>query len=141
MLKLLTLTALLGCSGNSVRAVFHPTDPAFRGAPASAPPKAYLERDIAEVPRTRMRSVGLIKVTVPESSGIERAVELAVEKGRELGCWIIVEHAAFVSLQSSAALSFGARVYLTHGGGGGDSRSSDAVTAEFDCVLQAEQSA
>lgn len=145
LVRLTIIGALLACSGASVQTAFHPSDPSFRGAPGPAP-RAYLENELDGVPKVRMRSVGLIEVTVPASSGIHRAVEAAVVKGRELGCWILVEHSAFATLQSGASLPFGARIYLAHGGGGhspsapaaGAQASDGTVTAEFDCVLQAE---
>ena len=143
ILRLTIIVAFVSCSGSSIRAAFHPTDPSFRGTPGPAP-RAYLENEIDAVPKVSMRSVGLIEVTVPASSGIRRTVEAAVEKGRELGCWILVEHSAFATLQSSSSLAFGARIYLAHGGGGhgpstsgdGASASDGTLTAEFDCVVQ-----
>lgn len=144
MMRSIVFAALVACSGSSVRAVFHPSDPSFRATPGTLP-RAYLENELDAVPRVPMRSVGLIEVTVPASSGMHRVVEAAAEKGRELGCWILVERSAFATLQSSAALSFGARAYLAHGGGGGHgpvpptgAQASDgSITAEFDCVMQA----
>lgn len=146
MTRFFIFAALLACAGSSVRAVFHPSDPSFRATPGALP-RAYLENELDAVPRVPMRSVGLIEVTVPASSGMRRVVEAAAEKGRQLGCWILVEHSAFATLQSSAALPFGARAYLAHGGGGGGGHgpvaasgaqaSDGAITGEFDCVMQA----
>jgi len=144
-IQFMFIATLFACSGGSIRAAFHATDPSFRGAPGPAP-KAFLESEIEAVPKVRMRSVGLIEVTVPASSGIRRAIEVAVDKGREVGCWILIEHAAFATVQSRASLSFGARVFLAHGGGGhdpapssGGAQASDGtLTAEFDCVMQAD---
>lgn len=102
----------------------------------------YIEANIGDVPKVPMRSVGLITVTVPESSGIKSAIDVAVAKGRELGCWILIEHSAFEALQSQAGLIGGAHIFLAHGGGDGggghgqQSASSGTLSAEFDCVLQ-----
>ncbi len=81
-----------------------------------------------------MRSVGLIRINLPESSGRKRVLELAVEKGRELGCWVLVEHSAFTSL--NAELEDGARIFLAHAGG--HEAAPGALQAEFDCVLSTQ---
>ncbi len=127
----------VGC-GPSTRAVFHPSDPGFVPKPGANPP-VYLERNLAEVPHQPMRSVGLIEVTVPETSGIDRAIEVAAEKGRDLGCWILIEHAAFASVRSRASLEHDASVILAHGGADMHRpvMAPGKLTAKFDCVLPA----
>ncbi len=125
-----------GCAG-SVRATFHPIDETFRPSPGPAP-RVYVEGNIADVPKVGLRSVGLIEVTVPQSSGIDRAIAVAIDKGRELGCWILIEHSAFATVSSSAELDHGARMILAHGAGptpqgGGPKRK---LVTEFDCVIQ-----
>lgn len=103
-----------------------------------------MESNVDEVPKSGIRSVGLIEVTVPESSGMQRALDVAAKKGQELGCWILVEHSAFATIESGAATRFGAAVILAHGGGhnaGASSHSGESsggtLSAEFDCILPA----
>lgn len=106
-----------------------------------------MESNVDEVPTSGIRSVGLIEVTVPESSGIQRTLDVAAKKGQELGCWILVEHSAFMNLESKASSRFGAVVILAHGGhdaggsSGGNESSGGTLTAEFDCVLPASEDA
>jgi len=129
----------MGCSG-SVRSVFHPSDPAFRPTPGPIP-RVYLEIDLADVPKMGMRSVGLLEVTVPKSSGIKRAIDVAAEKARDLGCWILIEHSAFQSVEPRASLDHGAIVALAHGGVGHIGRGPSpkgSLTAEFDCIVRAD---
>lgn len=131
--------AIVGCSGG-IRVVFHPTDRTFIGRPGPRP-RVYLPMNLDELPKTGMRSVGLIEVTVPESSGIERAIDAATEKGRELGCWILIEHSAFATVQTRASLDHGAVIILAHGPGPhvGPSASPPVGkrTAQFHCVVEA----
>lgn len=142
----ISVVVLIGCA-SATRSAFHQSDPSFRPSRGSAP-RVYLERDLDQVPPGALKSVGLVEVTVPESSGIARAIELAAEKGREVGCWILVEHEAFAALQttrqSRVELSHGAIIMLAHGGGGGggDAPSSEGMlTVEFDCVIEARSAA
>jgi hypothetical protein len=127
--------------GNSASSVFHPSDPSFRPSPGPKPP-VYLLRNLAEVPRVQMRSVGLIEVTVAERRGNTAAAEVAAEQGRELGCWIVVEHGAFTSLQTRASRDHDARVLLVHSGASHISHASPRArhTVQFDCVLQVTSS-
>ena len=126
------------CGGGGARVAFHATDATFRGAPGPAP-RAYLAADVDAVPRVKMRSVGLIEVQVPKGGGSGRAVEVAVEKGRELGCWILVEHSIFATVQSRASLAFGARIYLVHGEAPHIRTSRpEWRKTEFDCVVRDE---
>lgn len=128
----LALVIVVGCSG-SASVVFHSTDPNFHPN-AGSPPKLYDRSNVAELRHLSVRSVGRIEVNVPESSGKKRVIELAVEKGRELGCWVLVEHSAFATLKT--ALQDGARIFLVHGGG--HDASPGALRAEFDCVVKTE---
>ena len=126
------LLVLLGCSGTP--ATFRPTDPSFRPSPGPLP-RVYLEANADEFPREGVRSVGLIQVKAPEGTGMKRLIELAAKKGRELGCWIVVEHSVFERLKT--ALDHGARALPTHGpvphiG----AVSPGTVRAEFDCVVR-----
>lgn len=128
----LALAWAVGCS-SSPQTVFHPTDSSFRPSPGPSP-KLYDRSNVAELRLVGMRSVGRIEVNVPESSGKKRVIELAVEKGRELGCWALVEHSAFATLKT--ALENGARIWLAHGGG--HDASPGALHAEFHCVMKTE---
>lgn len=137
-------TLIVGCSSTSVRSVFHPTDPRYVPA-RGARPRVYLESNLAEVPKAGFRSVGLIEVTVPESSGTQRAIEVAADKGGELGCWILIERSAFEALGPRTSLDHGATIYLAHGGGGGGgdthgpaNSSEGRLSAEFHCMLQGD---
>lgn len=137
--SLLFVACLAGC-GASTRATFHASDPNFRQRPGPAP-RAYLEADVDKIPRVPMRSVGIIEVVVPNSSVTARGVQAAIEKGRDLGCWIVVEHSVFVVARSRASLDFGARIYLAHGPAphiSGAPRRSAKI--EFDCVVQGDDS-
>jgi hypothetical protein len=132
--------ASMGCS-SSIRATFQPTDPMFKPSPGP-PPRIYMESNLAEVPKSGIRSVGLIEVSAPESSGIQRVLDVATRKGQELGCWILVEHSAFEEIESQASVRFGASVFLAHGGGhsagetsGHGASSGGTLTAAFDCVV------
>ncbi len=140
LVTLFAAAAMVGCSA-STRSVFRPTDPTFTPRPGPTPP-VYLQQNIGDVPKEPMRSVGLIEVTVPGSSGIKRAIEVATAKGRELGCWILIEHSAFATVQSSASLDHGATIVLAHGSGphiGGPVAPEGKVTARFDCVVAARE--
>jgi len=124
-----------GCGGSTPRAVFHPSDPTFREIPGP-PPRAYLDADVDAVPRVKLRSVGIIEVRVSEGRGGKRAAEIAIEKGRQLGCWILVEHSAFPAVQSRASVAFGAEIYLAHGGAPHVAAPNPPRTFEFDCVVR-----
>lgn len=133
-MRSLTCVALVfvGCS-SSTHAVFRPTDPSFQPNPGAAP-KVYDQSNVMELEHLSLRSVGQIEISVPESSGKGRVLELAVEKGRTLGCWVLVEHSAFNNLKAS--LDDGARVMLAHNGG--HEAAPSALKAAFDCVLKTQ---
>lgn len=128
-------TATTGCSAGG-RATFRSSDPTFRPTRGPAP-RVYLENDINDVDHGEMRSVGLIEVSFLHSTGVERAINAAIDKGRELGCWILIEHSAFEKRQSRAALDHGAHVILAHGPGHDVPTRSPARsrTMTFDCVI------
>lgn len=130
----------LGCSPD-VKSAFHASDPSFRPAPGTRP-LVYLDDHLPDLPRRPMHSVGIIEVSLPERTGGSAAAEVARAKGDELGCWIVVEHAAFTRMQASAALDHGAQVLLVHGTGGHVHgvvvpRGGRRQTVQFDCVLKA----
>ncbi|MBA3395055.1 MAG: hypothetical protein H0T89_20580 [Deltaproteobacteria bacterium] len=134
------VTAASSCAPN-VRSVFRATDSTFSPNPGPTP-RVYVESNLEEAPRSKMRSVGIIEITVPRSKGMEYAIKAAATKGGELGCWAVIEHGAFAKLQSQASLEFGASVELAHGAHGGapalhPSSPAKKLSAEFDCVMQA----
>ncbi|MEJ7598378.1 MAG: hypothetical protein WKG01_10745 [Kofleriaceae bacterium] len=141
-MTLLGGVASIACSGGT-RSVFRPSDPAFTPR-VGENPVVYLHHNIEDVPKQRMRSVGLIEVTVPNGAGIDRAVDAAAKKGSELGCWILIEHSVFAALESRASLDHGATVILAHGPGlhiGRQPSPTRERSAQFDCVVQVNTSA
>lgn len=144
MRRALVATVIMTTSscGASTRAVFHPTDESFRPTRGSKPSVCLAVED---VPKLGMRSVGFIEVTVPENSGIKGAIDVATEKGIEVGCWILIEESIFAALKTRASLDHGATIQLAHGGGGGDhggqeqgaSGSNGKLTVRFHCVVHA----
>ena len=124
---------LIGCaSSGSVR--FHASDPSYQPAPGPRPLVVLHPEDLPAGP---LRSVGILEVTAT-SGGIERAADLAVTKGRELGCAAVIDHVVFTETSPHAdASSFGARVLLVHGSGRHvtTTRSPKATTFQFDCVV------
>ena len=125
----------LGCAA-PVRARFEATDPTFR-AMAGPRPRVYVDSNLDGMSATGLRSVGLITVRVPRSSGIQRVLELAADKGQELGCWIVVEHDAFSRLPR-ATLGDRVEIHLAHGPGPHVKSSIDVRVLEgrFDCVVR-----
>ena len=90
-----------------------------------------------------MHSVGLVEVKVPASSGLKRAVVVAATKGRELGCWVMIEHSVFAELNQASWNVFGARALLAHSPAPQIARvapPTEVLTTEFDCVLQGQSS-
>lgn len=89
-----------------------------------------------------MRSVGLVEVTVPESSGIKGASDAAVRKGQEVGCQLLIEHAAFEELggrTGQVILADHTSVILVHGAAphvGAAPHPRASLTAQFDCVIE-----
>lgn len=135
----------VGCSAG-VRSAFRPTDPTFTPRPGPVP-RVYLYA--ADVPPVRLRSVGLIEVTVPAKSGISDAMEAAAAKGQEVGCWALIEHTAFAHMKAHGSLGGHVRVgiILVHGSGPSSqeqSRGKEAApdepdeTTRFDCVIQSQ---
>jgi len=66
---------------------------------------------------------------------MQRAATIAVERGQQLGCWAVIEHAAFTGLQSQ--LLDGATIYLAHGGAShaGHTAPREQIV-KFDCVVR-----
>jgi hypothetical protein len=107
---------------------FRPTDPSFAARPGDTP-RVVVDRE--QLPHRPLHSVGIIEVSAGTAA---RAGELAAAKGRDLGCWVIVEHSVFV--EASSALAFGARTMLAHGSAPHASEARPRRTVvRFDCVL------
>jgi hypothetical protein len=125
------LLVVVACAGTP-RVVFHPSDHSFVPKPGPAP-AVYTRANIAELGDAPMHSVGTIEVTVAPGD-VEHAIERAREKGRELGCWIVVEHDAFV--ERRAARDHGVRFVRVHGGPHHTaSVRAPSKVMQFDCVM------
>ena len=144
-LPLLLLTGLFGCTG--MNSSFHQTDPSFQPTPVSAggdSPAVYLNEK--EVPRVAIRSVGIITVVAWPGISNEELRQKAAAKGKELGCWAVVEHSAFLMLRLDTSAWMGeseATVILVHEGGGGGGGggghgggSGSRSDRRFDCVVR-----
>ena len=130
----LMIVGVLGCS-TKPRVVFHATDPKFSAEPGSVP-RGFTEENISEVPKEPMHSVGIIEVTFLQRH-LDLAVERAIEKGRELGCWIVVEHGVFLQLRTQASRDGGVTIILVHGGAPHTpSVRPPADVMQFDCVVR-----
>jgi len=132
----------LGC-GPYVESAFRPSDRTFTPRRGRTPP-VYLYYS-SEVPTVRMRSVGIVAVSVPARSGLDGVIHAAAAKGRDVGCWALVEESLFAQLASRALTSqVGALPILVHGGGfNGPRRVSippprdrSVVAAEFECAFR-----
>ena len=134
MRELSVVALVLGCAP-AVHSVFHATDASYVPKPGPTP-RVYLEAKHVDFPRSQLRSVGIIEVTVPKKHGMERAIELAAAKGRELGCWLVIEHSTFEKL--AVSLAFDARVSLAHGppSAAPAARVPAKLTAEFYCIVK-----
>ncbi len=93
----------------------------------------------------RMRSVGIVMVSVPARNGLEGVIHAAAAKGREIGCWALVEESLFAQLASRAAAGneAGAAPVLVHQRrwvgqrvGIPPPRDRSVVAAEFECVFR-----
>ena len=152
-LPVLLLTGLFGCTG--MNSSFHQTDPSFQPAPVFAgggSPAVYLNEK--EVPRVPIRSVGIITVAAWPGISAEELRQKAAAKGKELGCWAVIEHSAFLMLQVHPSAWMGeseAKVILVHdgghgggggsgsgGGGGHGGGSGSRGDRRFDCVVRDE---
>lgn len=127
--------AVVACSAKG-GVVFHATDVTFSPSPGAAP-RVFAQANIAEVPNETMHSVGLIEVTFTRRH-VHRAYERAREKGRELGCWIVIEHTAFEELGARASRIDGVAIILVHGGPPHtpNVRVRDGDVMQFDCVVR-----
>lgn len=150
VLPLLLLPGLFGCAG--MNSSFHQTDPSFQPTPVSAggdSPAVYLNEK--DVPKVAIRSVGIITIVAWPGISTEELRQKAAAKGKELGCWAVVEHSAFVMLHlhTSALDKPGATVILVHdggghgggggggsGGGGSGGGSGSRSDRRFDCVVR-----
>lgn len=78
----------------------------------------------------------MIEVKAPVG---DRAVEAATAKGRELGCWALIEQTVFVQLQQASWNAFGARAILVHGPGPHVTHvTPPSSITEFHCVVPSE---
>lgn len=130
-----------GC-GPGVHSAFRPTDRTFTPRRGQTP-RVYLYS--AEVPTVRMRTVGVVAVSVPARKGVEGVIDAAASKGREVGCWALVEESLFARLASRAAMSDPrAAVVLVHQSSWFMSqkvfipppRDRSVVAAHFECVFR-----
>ncbi len=71
-----------GCWSTS----FHASDRNFQGAPSFGDPAVYMTR----LPAEPYRSVGIIEVEGPGNPSIDEALPRAVEKGKEVGCQVLI---------------------------------------------------
>lgn len=130
--RVVLVLAVVACAAKP-GVTFHPGDRTFSPKPGAIP-AAYTRSNISELPREPMHSVGIIEVRVSRGNN-ERAIELATEKGRELGCWIVVEHAAFV--ESGAGRTAAVDLVLVHGAAPhASSVRLPSNVVQFDCVIQ-----
>jgi hypothetical protein len=126
------LAALVtGCASQSAH--FDLKDPKYAPSPGDAP-RVFLRSTSEALPEVPMRSVGII--TVPRTSD-ERAAQMAADRGRELGCWLVVEHERFSRRQAHASEVDEPPVLLAcsapHVKSIGRPKSR-----EFDCVVRGE---
>lgn len=127
------MLAAVACS-QPQRSVFRPSDPTFAPA-AGNRPRAYTSDNIAELGGASVRSVGIIEVRVRGAEPEERAAAIAVEKGQQLGCWAVIEHAAFTRLQSRFVN--GVTIHLAHGGAAHAGHTGPRQRiVKFDCVVR-----
>lgn len=132
-----------GCKPH-VESAFRPTDLTFTPRRGHTP-RVYLYS--AEVPTVRMRTVGIVAVSVPARHGVEGVIHAAATKGREIGCWALVEESLFAQLASRAAAGdqTGAAPILVHNTTLLRRRrrtnapippDRSVVAAEFECVFR-----
>lgn len=124
--------SLVGCAARA-QTTFHPTDASFTARSRSSDPKVYLHAE--DVPSGALRSVGIIEVR-----GIDAEVKAAA-KGRELGCWAVIDHAVFVKMQrvrtENAPLGNASdtNALLAHGGAPHVETTRIPQNTKFDCVM------
>jgi hypothetical protein len=124
----LQAVCLSACSSGP-RASFSPT--VAYTAKSGPPPPVVLQAN--QLPRTRLRSVGVIAV---KAESQQRAIPVARDKGAELGCQYLIEHALFVREGSHVEVGFGARILLAHAGlHTPDSHTRARVQYKFDCAF------
>lgn len=142
--SVLLVMGLLGCSRITIS--FHPTDHSFQALPASEhSPVVYL--DPGNVPSVPMRSVGLITIVGPWDFSDRELVQAAAAKGKELGCWAVIEHTVYLRLLHKHSFWDGEGTTLVipvHGGGGGGGGQGSYGSVggpprrktSFDCVVK-----
>jgi hypothetical protein len=81
---LFALLLLTGCA----RTTFLSTDPRYLGR-SPTQPMAFIDR----LPPFPYFSIGIIEVTAPAGTDIVEVVRLAIEKGSQVGCDVIVDRA------------------------------------------------
>lgn len=111
MVRPLVWLALVACTPGA-RVAFEATDPQFRAMPGPEP-RVYFESELDHLPRGELRSVGVISVV--SNGNLEHAGRLAAAKGRELGCAMVIEYAAFARMGTRAVIGDGFVVTLAHG--------------------------
>jgi hypothetical protein len=125
-----TIVLLAACA-TSTRASLRASDPTFVPAPGLTP-AVYTSARAAEIPADARRSVGLVEVHADTEA---QAAELASAKGREIGCWMLIEHTVFE--HRGAELADGGRIYLAHGGPQLPPRVKPPKTQyQFDCIVR-----
>lgn len=131
--EVLMLVWMSAACSQPQRAVFTPLDSTFAPTAGNIP-RAYTVANISELHGVSVRSVGIIEVRTRGSHSDRQAAAIATKTGQQLGCWAVVEHAAFTRLQSR--LDDGATVHLAHGGMPHvDSISPRERVVRFDCVV------
>lgn len=148
LLSLVLIAAAVGFAcGPGVETAFRRTDASFTPRMGRTP-EVYLYS--IEMPAARMRSVGVVAVSVPARSGIEGVVRAAAAKGREIGCWALVEQALFARMSARAGAGglHGAAPIPIHRGGLPAFRFThqrvvippppdrSVVAARFECVFR-----
>ncbi len=80
------VVALAGLTGGCWSTSFHASDPSFQPSAVFSDPLVYLTR----LPPQPFRAVGIIEVSGPDDSTVDQAAPRAVDKGREVGCQLLV---------------------------------------------------
>jgi len=130
--------ALLLCScGGAARIAFEQTDATFTPRPGPVP-RIYLAGE--PVPAFAMKSVGVITV---RHENIDNVRAATAEKGRQLGCFILVERTGRPLADLDRSRGHGVTIYRAHGGGSSihAGRHPKMHSMSFDCVIRAPMTA
>lgn len=130
--------ALLLCScGGAARVAFAQTDAVYIPRPGPLP-RIYLAGD--PVPAVAMRSVGVITV---RHENIDNARAAAAEKGRQLGCFILVERTGRPLDDLDRSRADGVTIHRAHGGAPSMHAAPhpNARSVSFDCVIRTPMTA